>query len=368
MADLTWPVTPGTRQVRWRILLNGTPLAGCETVDVHSTNHRKASTIHATFALKADPSALATWADADPPVGLEVQASIRATGGQVAWTSVFVGDASEISIDPVRGTVDVGGRDLAGRLIDAKTRETFRNQKGSEIAATVAARFGLSADVDATDTPAGAYYQLEHDKLTQDSLSKSTTYWDLLCFLARYDDRDLWVEGRTLHYKVAVDLASAQAVPLAWTPPAAGTGYAVAPLVDIHLKRSLTLAKGIKVVVKTWGAKAKKATAVTFPGSSSKDAQEYVFVRPNMSPKDALTFAQAMYADIIRHEREVTVELPGSLSLTPRSVIEVSGLPGTTYNTRYAVDEMTHSFMPGNAVRTTISLKNHSVQSGAEVS
>ena len=366
MDGMVWPVTPGTSHVLWRVLLAGTPLTGCQTVDIQKTNHRKASTVHATFALHADPAALATWSDQGPPVLLEVQAAFPVAGQAPSWQSVFVGEASDITIDPATGTVDVAGRDLAGRLIDGKTRSPYRNNTGSEIASMVAAQFGMTADVDATTTMAGSYYQLEHDKLVQDSLGKSTTYWDLLCFLAQYDDRDLWVDGRTLYYKMPVDIQSAPAIPFTWQPATSVNGFPRASVTNIKMKRSLTLAKGVQVVVKIWNSKSKSNSKVSFPTSASADAQIYSYVKPGMSPANALIFAQSKYADIIRHERALPTSIPGSLVLTPRSVLAVSGLPGSSFNVRYAVDELTHSFA-GTGFRTSFTLKNHSVQSGSSV-
>ena len=38
--------------------------------------------------------------------------------------------------------------------------------------------------VTATTTPAGRYYQADHDKVTGGQFSRATTEWDLLCELA----------------------------------------------------------------------------------------------------------------------------------------------------------------------------------------
>lgn len=371
MDTISWPVEPGTvRHPRWRILVGGTPLSGCESVEIHATGHRKASTVSARFSLGADPSLLATWADAQPPISLEVQAAFLVDSQseeQAVWQSAFVGDVSDIHIDLPNGSVDVTGRDLAGRLIDGRTRETFANQSSSEIAHTIAGRFGLTADVDATTTRAGSYYQLEHDKLVNDSFSKTTTYWDLLSYLAKHENFDLWVDGKTLHFKKAVDIATVQPVPLVWSPASDTVAYPSIPVADIQLRRSCTLGKGIKVIVKTWNSKQKHSSEISYPASAAKDAQEYVYVRPGWSPERALQYAQSEYSDILRHERSVDITMPGELSMTPRSIVSLAGT-GTSFDTRYFVDELSREFSLDGGFTQHVVLKNHPVQSDADVS
>lgn len=367
--SMQWPIHAGdVRPVLWRVLLAGVPLTGCESVDIHSTSHRKASTVHAIFSLSADPASVDTWADMDPPVLMEVQASLTSAFGMAStWESVFTGEANDIHIDVVQMKVDVSGRDLAGRLIDGKTVETFRNNTGSEIVEIIAARFGMTADVDATTIKAGSYYQLEHDKLTTGSFSKTTNYWDLLCFLAGQDYRDLYVTGTTLHYKEPVDLLAGPSVPLVWTPPPASGGSSMADLVDLTMHRSLVLAKGIKVVVRIWDSKGKNAKNVIYPPGAGKDAQEFVFTKSGWSAEKALQFAQSNYADILRHQRALEIRMPGEFSLSCRSAIELSGVPGKTFNTKYIVDEITRTFDYNGGFSQSVSLKNHSSQSDAEV-
>lgn len=367
MSATSWPVTPGSvRRPRWRILVGGTPLNGCESVELHHTNHRKSSTLSARFALNADPTLLATWADVQPPVSIEVQAAFASDDGSLAWLSAFIGDVADIHIDLPNGTVEVTGRDLAGRLIDGRTRETFANQSSSEIATTIAGRFGLAADVNATTRLAGSYYQLEHDKLTSDSFSRTTTYWDLLSFLARQEGFDLWVDGRTLHFKKAVEIASVQSVPLVWSPASGDVAYPSVPVADIQMRRSCTIGQGIKVVVKIWSSKAKTSSEISYPTSGSKDSQEYVYVRPGWSPERALQFAQSEYADILRHERTVDISMPGELGLTARSIVSLAGT-GTSFDTSYFVDELTREFSLDGGFIQHVVLKNHPVQSDAEV-
>ncbi len=367
----SWPVTPGiVRHPRWRALLNGTPLTGCESVDVHETNSYRANTVYARFSSSADPSVLSTWADADPPVLLEIQAALLADGAaesSASWQSAFVGQVDKVHIDLVGGTVEVEGRDLSSRLIDAKTKETFANQTVSEIVQTLAARRSLTVDVDDFGTLAGAFYQLEHDKLTADSFSKTTTEWDLLVYLARHVGADCYLSGQTLHFKIAVDAATATPVPLAWTPATSGVAYPSSPVLDIQLERNLTLAKDIRVVMRIWSSKGKTAQEIAYPTTKAADAQEYVLPpRPGMSPAAALAYVQAQYADLVKHERLCTVTMPGEMTMDARTVVALSGT-GTSFDLPYYVDEIDREWSMDAGFRQTLKLKNHRTESDAEV-
>ena len=366
----TWPTAAGvSRRPRWRVLLAGQPLVGCESVSVHQTNHRAAGTLTARFALNADPGSLTTWADAQPPIAIEVQAAFLADGtpeGSEDWVSIFVGDVSNAHLDLLNGDVEATARDLAGRLIDGKTTNTYANQTSSQVASAVATQFGLAADVDATTVLTGSYYQLEHDKLVNNAFSRTTTYWDLLSYLARQEGFDLWVSGRVLYFKRAVDPSTTTPVPLIWSPASGADAWPSIPVVDIQMSRSCTLAHGIQVIVKIWDSRQKTASVVRYPSGNGTGAQEYVYVRPGWSQQAALTYAQAQYADILRHERTLTVSMPGELTMTQRSMVSLTGT-GTSFDTAYFVDEIERSFSLDGGFTQQLTLKNHPTQSDADV-
>ena len=108
---------------------------------------------------------------------IDIHLSLGGTG-----TSILQGEADTIRIDVLNHTVEVDGRDLTSRLLDARTQETFSNQTASEIAQTLAGRHGLTPDITATTTLAGRYYSSEHDCITLGQFSRTTTEWDLAHF------------------------------------------------------------------------------------------------------------------------------------------------------------------------------------------
>jgi len=234
------------------------------------------------------------------------------------------------------------GRDYAARLIEARTQETFANQTSSEIATTIAARHGLIADAQSTTTPVGRYWQLEHDRVTLDQFSRTTTEWDLLTTLAGHKGFDLWVTGTTLHFRPAATSATPNAI---LRPVATLTGPA--NVTTLRLERSLTLARDIEVTVKSWNNRQQAAFIQTArrtsqgqgQGKAGGPPQKYVYVVPNLTPDDALKLAQRKLAELSAHERLVTADMPGELALAPRQQIRLEGT-GTGFDQPYWIDSI----------------------------
>jgi len=216
-------------------------------------------------------------------------------------------------------------------LIETRTQETFANRTSSEITSLLAQRHNLTPRVTATTTPVGRYYQSEHDRTTLDQFSHATTEWDLLVFLARQEGFDVFVQGQTLYFQ-----PTTQTVDLA-------VSLQPRDAIALKLERSLTLARDIEVVVKSWNSRQNNAFVQTArapgcgAGGSGGSPQRYVFIQPNLTPDDALKLAQRKLAELTRHERTIRMSLPGELSLSPRSMIALEGT-GTEFDQVYYVD------------------------------
>ena len=105
---------------------------------------------------------------------------IKSTWGfALAGLSLLLGTADSLHLDPIRGILDVEGRDLSAALVEARVDETFANRTSSEVAALFASRHGLQADVTTTSTPIGRLYGNERDRLTTGH-ARAATEWDLL--------------------------------------------------------------------------------------------------------------------------------------------------------------------------------------------
>ena len=319
------------RSPRLRIVGNDVALSGVISAEIFANNHYAADRFAVAIALDGTASISATsWAE-EPDVLLDIQFSLDAGA---SFTSLLTGRVDSVVIDPVIGEIRLIGRDLTGSLIETRTQETFTNRTSSEVATILAGRHNLTPIVTTTTSPVGRYYQDEHDRITLGLFSRATTEWDLLVFLAQQEGFDVFVSGTELHFQ-----------PTSPAPDLVQPIHAK-DLIHLQLERSLTLARDIEVVVKSWNSRNQsaftqtaRAARQTGSGTKSRSSppQRYVFVRPNLSQNDALRLAQKKLAELTRHERILQATMPGELTLTPRSMLTLSGT-GTAFDQSYFID------------------------------
>lgn len=346
------------RAPRLRLLADGVIVPGVTEADVISNNHYAADRFRVAVALGAMTAA--DWAARDQILA-DVQASLD---GGLSWVSLVQGAVDRVEIDPLGRVMWLDGRDLTAALIETRTQETFANRTASEIATLLAARHGLSADVQPTTTLVGRYWQMEHDRITLDQFGRATTEWDLLVTLAEHEGFDVWVSGTTLHFRAPPDDGRAVGVLQLFGPAANVT--------QLQLERALTLARDIEVTVKSWNARHQTAftqTARALRGQRGAKAvrrppQRYVYVVPNLTPDAALKLAQQKLAELSRHERVITAEMPGELALQPRMQVVLQG-SGTAFDQLYWIDEIERHVHVASGFTQRLRARNASVGSQA---
>jgi phage protein D len=338
------------RAPRLQVFANGQIVTGAMEVEVISNNYYAADRFGVAVALGTD-----TWTEtffwaSESDVLLDVRFSLD---GGTSFTSLVQGAVDSVSIDPTLRVVHLDGRDFTAALIEARTQETFANRTSSEIASLLATRHNLTPRVSSTTTPVGRYYQSEHDSVTLDRFSRSTTEWDLLVFLARQERFDVFVQGQALYFQ---PMAQADELAVTLRPE---------DVIDIRLARSLTLARDIEVVVKSWNSRqssafVQRARASRQNGAArSSTLQRYVIVQPNLTPDDALKLAQRKLAELTRHERVVRINMPGELTLSPRSMIALDGT-GTEFDQTYYIDVIERRLRHGSGLTQHIIARNTS--------
>ena len=319
--------------------VDGTPLPNLMDADILANAHFAAARFR--LRLATDPATAAALLH--PGAIIDIQFSL---GGPP--TSLLQGEADTIRSDVLNRTVEIDGRDLTARLLDARTQETFSNQTASEIARTLANRHSLTPDITATSTLAGRYYDTEHDRLSLGQFSRTTTEWDLLTFLAAREGFEAFVSGQTLTFAPL----GAAAPTLTLTPDLC---------LSLSLEHTLTLARDIEVTVKSWNTRQKSSFSQTAKstarGRRGGAPQRIVVVRPNLTPNDALQLANRILADLSAHERLVHAELPGELSLTPRTRIQLAGT-STDFDQLYYVAELDRHFSADHGFTERLRLKN----------
>ena len=308
------------------VLVDGVPLATAFEATVQSLGGFCANAFRVRAALAGDAVA---WA-ARTGAAIDVQVALGPPGG---FTSLVQGAADCIGIDPIEGVLTLEGRDYAAALIEARTQETFANRTSSEIATLLAGRHNLAADVQATTTPVGRYWELEHDSLTLNAGARATTEWDLLATLAGWEGFDLWVCGTTLHFRAPDTLGA---------PPLLARG----DFASLRLSRALAFAGDLAVTVKSWHSRAGGATTQTArTARGAAGARDFVFVVPNLTADAALLLAERRLAEIAGHELLLLGEMPGELSLAPRAFFRLASTD-TLFDTVWRIDEVERRISP----------------------
>jgi hypothetical protein len=93
------------------------------------------------------------------------------------------------------------------------------------------------------------------------------------------------------------------------------------------------------VTVKSWHSRLGTACVQTANSGGSGTPLSYVYIVPNLTPDQALSLAQQRLAELTGHERVVSAEMPGELTLAPRMMLRLEGT-GTDFDQNYWIDEI----------------------------
>ena len=238
-------------------------------------------------------------------------------------SSLITGNADDLTIDPIGGTIGLTGRDLTSMFIDAQIDESFENQTSSDIATLLAARHGLAASVTPTQGLVGRSYQNGRTRTTLTQHAQATTEWDLLCSLAQLERFDVWVADRTMYFQ-----------PMGANAP----GPTVSPgdCLSLHMHHALNIAAGTSVTVKSWDSVAQAAVLQTASSPGYGEATRRTVVRPNLSSAEAQGLADTLLAQITGHERVLHFTMPGDLIAAPRMTMTLIGT-GTDFDGAYRI-------------------------------
>lgn len=350
------------RKPFFSVFLNDTDvLTGVYEVEVTNNSHFAADTFRISAAInKLPPSLGIDYWGASVGDELEIFAGFKDATDQGQSASLIYGQVDDVEIDIVGRTMILQGRDLSARFLDTKTAEYYEDKTASEIAEILAEDHGMEANVKPTEVRVGGYYEYYHTRMTTDQ-----SEWDLLTFLAEQETYDLWVTKKTLNFQPPVP-DNADPYVLLWSDK--GQGDRVANFETLKLQRSQTLAKDVKVIVKSWNQDQETViVAENHRIGAAKNqraggaAQEYTFYPPNLTKEQADKFANAKAEDITKHERVISGTLPGDNLLTNRSLIKLVGT-GTSWDQSYNVQSVTRRISVDHGYTMEFRAKNHSVQ------
>jgi hypothetical protein len=378
--DPTQPQT-AVRFPAVRLLTSGQPVAGVKTVSVTNNNYYQADRFHCTVVFSAHLSGQqpdANWFSQQTDIDVQFDMAVSGSASDTPlWTPVLSGMVDRLTIDPIMGTVELEGRDYTGLLIDAKIQDAYKNQTSSQIVQAIIGNHPQIAagNIVATSTPVGKYYQIDHDRIQLNNFSKQTTEWDLITYLAGVEGYDVFMTGNALNFQPSQQEGDTPPFIIQLTP-GAGAGPSRLNVLTCNMQRALTLAKDIEVTVKTWNSKQKNSFTKTVRGAtqgstgtsaSKTDVTKYVFVKPNMTPDEALQFAQQKLKELSQNERVLEITTPSPLALTPRDIINLTGT-GTSFDQLYFIAEIERSLDFAGGFHQHIRAKNTSPRTTTTVS
>jgi phage protein D len=302
-------------QPQLRISVGGVPVPGVVSLEIESVGYFAADRFHAGFALA--PAGIAYFAS----LGLQ-EITIEAALGGFGFTNLLTGQIDNVRIDMLRNIALLSGRDLSARLIDTEISETFANQTASQIAATLAARHQLSANVTNTTTPVGQYYELDHARSALGLHARATTEWNLLAALAQAEHFALSVTGTVLNFG----------------PPPAATAVAVTPQNFVSLSLDMAANLPGQASVKSWNSRNKQVVAQT-QGSGAQTT----LIRPNLTPAQAQSMAANHLATVQAHGVMLTGVMPADVTLMPGQQLVLNGT-GSSLDQSYNIASVSRTF------------------------
>lgn len=355
------PVKAHSRQPRGAVKLNGTIVTGWESFSVENNAFRAADTFRVVFAVGLLPSGFGPdWFAVQTGIDCEVFATEAPIDPEryepIDAERLIFGQVDDVEYDPLAGTIEITGRDLTARLIDTNTSENFLNMTSSEIATTLAGRHGLTPVVTATTTKVGSFYSQNHMSLTQER-----SEWDLLAMLAQYEDFDVFVTGKELHFQPKPTAAARYAI--RWKR---GDAVPQANVTSMRFERSLTIAKGVVVTVRSWHLPSGKAFEASWPKSvkATKPGESgaaaplvYHYTIAGKTQDQALQEARRRYDMIVRHLMKISADLPADGVLDCSMVLSVTGT-GTAWDQDYYPDAVTRSLSVDEGYRMSVTAKN----------
>lgn len=361
MAKNELPTGSRLRQPRGAVKINGETVSGWLEFDADENEFSQPDTFSVAFAMAGLPESKGVdWWSRQEKVDVELYAGFPSDPTNYSDADldlIFSGVGDDIGLDFTGRTISLVGRDKTKLLMDAKSSEKNTNVTASDIATKIAGKHGLTPKVTATQTKVGKYYQID-----QVDLKDERTDWDLLTWLAREEGFMVFVRGDELHFREKPDAGQDPYV-VEYRPPTA-TELAQGSASLIRCGRSLTVARGVKVIVKSWNSKQKKAFERTASRGGGGDGppQEYRYTIANLTPDQVKARAEQLLEEISRHAMTLNVDGPADNILKIDDVIRLQGT-GTACDQVYYPQSISRSLSISDGYRWMVSAKNKTPES-----
>lgn len=371
------PAQPAVRQPRSIVKVTGAAVNGVyppavivPVIDwtVESNTWYSADTFRVSIAASALPAAVdLNWFSDQKEVFVEILAGFPADPlnfTEADLVSLIYGRVDDVEIDHREATLTLPGRDLTAAFIDTKTTLQFQNLTSSQAAAQLAASHGLNVSGPATTTRIGTLYKYDHVDM-HDQRSE----WDILTWLASQEGFACYVQGKTLYFGPRPP-PPPEPYELRWEVDE--NGNPTANVKGLQTSRSLTVAKGLTVVVRSWN-KGRSNRIVAYYPSKGKGTQAgkatpfgnqqvYLIDRGGLDQAGALRLAQETFKELTQHEMKLRARLPADNILTQTAMVRLTGT-GTKFDQDYYIENIARTMSLDDGYVMEISAKNHNPES-----
>lgn len=352
-------------QPRGVVKINGDALDAWIEWQTEVTTFTGPSTFSVTLAMSALPQATnvdyfaaAEDLDVEIFVGRPTDAASFTASD---LTSIFAGKSDDATADWVERTLTLTGRDLSAPLIDTKTSEKYINQTASQVAATLAGKYGLTPVITATSGNVGRFYKSDHV-----DLKSERTEWDLLTWLAREEGFRVYVKGRELHFEP--EPTGNSGTPFALRREASGTRTEAGNYVAMRTARTLTVAGDIEVTVKSWNGKKNRTYTATAKrtgkssglqrGGGKKGKQKYRYTFPGLDQDGCQKKAQQLLGELSKHAMKLSFSGEGIDAFFITDSINLTGTD-TAWDQTYHPDSIHREMSVEDGYSWSVEAKNH---------
>jgi hypothetical protein len=318
--------------IEFFVSINGSPISGLLHASLATTNCFSADTFSLTFSIdRYPPGDIAFWSSISAAY-LEISAS---TPNRPSDSFFVSGMIDTVLVDPINRTVAIEGRDLSSLMIDSYRQQDFVNQTASEVVSTIARHHSLNAFVASTLGSVGRYFSDGYTKLSLGQFSRIRSDWDLLVQLARENDFDVFVEGRSLYFQPARDAISSL-IPIS-----------IRQVQRLRVERNLGINSNPGVKVQSWNSQ----NMVSYDGSALGDgtatagdlspgsAPPFLFSASNFTSQQVEDSAGRYSTELGRLATVLNIDMPWDVTYSPRQSILLNGTE-SIFDTAYRIDSI----------------------------
>ncbi len=363
------------RAPRARLLVNGkeTTVTLLEEFTLTRTRYSRADTLDMTLALdRTQIPANGLWFDlpaskdgrALPDIDVTLQMRDEAKAG-AQWTTMFQGIVDHVEWSPAETSAHIQCRDYLAKLLDMRVLDGWMNMTGADVVKAMITDAGLTPNVTMTDGMVGQFWQIEHKRKSASSHSRFQTAFDLASYLANMTGCDLYAEGKTIvcaPYPEASQ-SNTQTLDYSDSGPLAPIQMGASGL---RFTRDYQIAKGVVVHVTAWDSRQRNRVEYywSVEGGSTRKAEStgnlHSFTLPGARLDLVQQYAQQKYNEIVAHERVISGQIPGRITLAPRQFMQITGT-GTTWDGTLDVDAVSSRFSWSGGFTQQITLRNRDV-------